>query len=336
VSRRFKIATFAADRLVVRARKARPPVITKVRIVGIVLLLSSLLNVYLAFGTPAARQGDPRTAATQERDTTTPTATARDDADRGTLFRLSRLFSSGVASQLLVLGVVMAVQLLARGVAEWVAWGVVTYVYSTLAICLLAVPGMLVMFEMPAVGTGYILLVLAALVVNFALAWWCSAVVREELVSSRTRRAPEDRLAERLPTYARGGAVAAPAPPSSAGAPAAGTKLDLQPPAPLLYLQGALDATGFGGWVQARGECELTLTPAPPQGAEVLAADKAGTWFPVGTTDPTSGRLALQLPAGSWYLLVRAHAGDGAVTIATVTASSPAVPAPGGSMPAAA
>jgi hypothetical protein len=296
--------------------------ITKIRVVAVLLLVGSILNILITFQAPPVEASKTRLTqhqAQQVREaggSTEPRHTLAQSEE----YRIAYTIGTILAGGLLVLGTAMCAQLLLRGTRPmafrgtepWVLDGIKIYFAASVFGCMLAIPMLLTLFEQTTVSSAFIVLLLLAVTGRVAVVWWCYTVVHDHHWESMTGVAPEQKLAERLPSYMRDHR----APP----APSRVTPIEVPTmPEALLYMQGALDDTGFGGWLQTRGECDITLSPPPSAGTQVLAADESGNWYPLGTPDPQTGRLALQLPAGMWYLLVRSQSGDGTPTIGTVT-----------------
>jgi hypothetical protein len=219
----------------------------------------------------------------------------------------------------------MAIRLLVRGSAPWVVSGLLLCFVLSVAAVFVQLPAL------RAGGAPYAI----GLLIRLVLGWWCYTVVRDDVRDGGGTARPrgsswDDEPASessRRPSFLRDASEVAAAAPAAL-APVVALQVPASP-ASLLHVQGALDATGFGGWLESTGAIQVQLSPPPPAGAEVMVADAAGTWHAVGHVDPTTGLVGAPLGVGSWYLLVRSVAPAGSTTLyVTALAPPPAALAP--------
>ena len=298
---------------------------TKVRIVGAMLLVSALLTIFgtlqsRARADDAQEQAAKAMAAQQaavaqaQGGTNVAPATPQVAAPKPSgAYMLGSMLGYGLTG----LGVAMGLHLLVRGSADWIAKVLLIYLVLSVLGCL-SVIGL--MFKAP--------LLAVIVLVRLWITWWSYTVVSEDLRNGGSWRNIPVPTLEDEPV-----AAAAPVEPTALAAPAppVGVVIPIPvvaAPTPLLHVQAPLDETGFGGWVQSPGSCELQLSPPPAGGAEVLVSDQAGTWHPMGTADPVTGMLSMPLPPANWYLLVRSATAAGAQTVVTVMPGAAAAVAP--------
>ena len=303
----------------------------KVRIVGVLVLLSAAFSLYLFTSSNGANDAYDAKAAelrkqsaeTMERAGMSPAVIA---AEQQRLEQAAQPSGGGATGMIgfvfLGLGVVQAVMglhLIVRGSAPWIATLLLVSLVLSVLGMLPAIPALL---KAPAYAIG--------MLARLAIGYWCWSVVSEDAAGAgpgrRGRAAgsgPDDDMVSSGPSgpsFLRPAsdtpAPMAQATPTLAVAVAAA----VAQPVALLHLQAPLDAAGIGGWIESPGALQVQASPVPSGPMELLAADAAGTWHTLAAPEPVTGTCRVHLPAGSWYLVLRGDSA-GVPTILYVTSA---------------